>query len=533
MQPFNPFDDKNTEQQENKKNSFFDFLSKLPVPTDPFDPLPPSMDTLLNPTPPKSQSNFSLNNLDDKQIDELLKSIQLNNQNTLTQPTTPNLNKQPSQLNKPITQQSNQPQPISQKSYINPEDLTDKELEEAQERSRQNELFALLSRAINQFGAGLSGAIASGSGFGAIVPSTKASDEFSDQLLKLANRPVEDVLLKRKQEQEKIKTLTDKQKLELQQRLSDPSSDISKMARQLYEKAMGKKLPDNISAMDIQLAGFDTIVKALVDQETNKIRLEELKQDKIMKSDMKMAERLDKVTKEQKETEKLYDETYALIDEALKNPTAVRTLQRRLVLVGEGHAARISNEDVKEIFGVSNVKDLDYKIKEKISGTLNEKKADEIRNMIDKLKKRNDQYYNQLKEDMIQKYINIQSKNKRSEDEIRETLMMQKKKEEQVNQLDMSSINRKVEEMLPFFKQQQPDLSEEQIRAVLTRRFIKKNNESENKKEGQVNQLNTPIIDNMVEKLLPKFKEQNPNIPENQIREEIKRRLINFYQKRK
>jgi hypothetical protein len=472
MRPFNPFEDKNTEQQENKKNSFFDFLSKLPVPTDPFDPFPPSMDTLLNSTSPKSEFNFSLNNLDDKQIEELLKSIQLNNQNTLKQPTTPNLNKQSSQLNKPVTQQSNQPQPISQKSYINSEDLTDKELEEAQERVRKNELFALLSRAVNQFGAGLSGAIASKSGFGAIVPSTKASDEFSDQLLKLANRPVEDVLLKRKQEQEKIKTLTDKQKLELQQRLSDSNSDISKMARQLYEKAMGRTLPDNVSAMDIQVAGFDTIVKALVDQETNKIRLEELKQDKIMKSDMKMAERLDKVEEKQKEVEQEYDKVSGLIDESLKNSAAIPTLARSLVKIAEGHASRVSDQDVKSIFGVSNLKDLDYKINQMIGGTLNTDKANKLRNMINKLKEYNDKHYNQLKENMIQKYVNIQKNKGRSEDEIRETFMMQKKKEGQANQLNTPTIDNMIEKLLPTFKSQYPNESEEIIRSIIKKRLI-------------------------------------------------------------
>jgi hypothetical protein len=476
------------------------FLKKLVLERNPFETKQPEKTTFRDPIKDlneeaesnnylaKSKSNENLNtinNLDDKQIEEFLKSIQLDNKNPLNLTTTSQLNKpinkqSPinqtplSQLNQPVTQQSNQPQPISQKSYINPEDLTDKELEEAQERSRKNELFALLSKAVNQFGSGLSGAIASGSGFGAIVPSTKASDEFSDQLLKLANRPVEDVLLKRKQEQEKIKTLTDKQKLELQQRLSDSNSDISKMARQLYEKAMGKKLPENVSAMDIQLAGFDSIVKALVDQETNKIRLEELKQDKIMKSDTKMAERLDKVEEKQKEIEQEYDKAYGLIDRALTDPEALSMLTSSLVKLMEGHSARVSDQDVKRALGVPNLKDIRFEVNKFIGGNLTPEKAKRLHRILNDLKQSNDKHYNELKENMMQKYVNIQKNKGRSEDEIRETFMMQKKKEEQGNQLNTPTIDNMVEKLLPTFKSQYPNESEEIIRSIIKKRLIDK-----------------------------------------------------------
>jgi len=467
----------------------WEFLKQLVLKRNPFETEQPQKETFRDPIKDLNEannylaqtksSNENLNNtsnLDDQKIDAFLKSIKLDNidKKPLKQTTTSKINKQPiaqsptSQLNQPVTQQTNQQQPISQKSYITPEDLKDPELEEAQERARKNELFALLSKAVNQFGSGLSGAIASKSGFGAIIPSTKASDEFSSELLKLANRPVEDVLLKRKQEQERLKTLTDKQKLELQQRLSDPSSDISKMARALYEKAMGRKLPDNVSAMDIQVAGFDSIVRALVDQETNKIRLQEMMQDKIMKSDTKMAERLDKMDQDESKVLKQYEDAYMLINQSLKDPAAVELLGRALIKISEGASARISDKDLKDIFGTSNLDQIREKINRELKGTFSSKKAQELRGIIDRLYNNDKKYYSKLKEDMFNRYVNIQKQKGRSEEELRDILLVPKKETKDDND---AKINNLVEQLLPKLKENNPNLPDDQARQILRNRI--------------------------------------------------------------
>lgn len=123
-----------------------------------------------------------------------------------------------------------------------------------------------------------------GSAIGNAIAGTniKAGEDFAKTLQSRADQPISDVVTKQKVMGDAMEQSMKKLNIKQRETLMDPNSDISKMTRSLYEKSIGQKLPDNISANDIQQAGFDSLVTA-------SMRAAELKQSKLDRADTKQS----------------------------------------------------------------------------------------------------------------------------------------------------------------------------------------------------------------------------------------------------
>jgi hypothetical protein len=131
------------------------------------------------------------------------------------------------------------------------------ELRDAQQQRNQLQLMAILGRAGQQAGAAI-----------ANRADIKPDDEGYRTLLAAAEQPISDIKTEKAlaAETSKNKKLAAEAKTAEQQ--SDPTSDVSQIARDLYEKTMHKKAPPNASAA--QLKDMDNVFARIFAAEENR-----------------------------------------------------------------------------------------------------------------------------------------------------------------------------------------------------------------------------------------------------------------------
>jgi hypothetical protein len=120
-------------------------------------------------------------------------------------------------------------------------------LEEALELQRQYEMLAAISRGSERLGRGLAGAISG------VAPSKMSAGEFEEGLTRIGKQGVEGAKLLEEAQKEKDS--------------ADPSSEVSKKARNAYKKAYSAlgievDIPDTLSADDIKITKFSDLAKS-------------------------------------------------------------------------------------------------------------------------------------------------------------------------------------------------------------------------------------------------------------------------------
>jgi len=171
---------------------------------------------------------------------------------------------------------------------------SDKELSDAQEERDRRQMSANIVR---------SGQILGGA-FTPLAKNRGADEEFYQQQMKQAQQPVEDVQNKQKLIQEKIKTRSIQEQLKNELAKEDPTSDISKIGRQLAQAAaqnakLNIPIPDNISMSNLEkiMPGIETMANRRIQTDAASLQKQEKlgtqRDQEITKLASKMGEDLD------------------------------------------------------------------------------------------------------------------------------------------------------------------------------------------------------------------------------------------------
>jgi hypothetical protein len=261
---------------------------------------------------------------------------------------------------------------------------------------------------------------------GQTKPIEAADTSVYKSLAEDADRPVKNLLQRRDAASKQMEQEQLGLKTKMAKDLADPNSSISKTARELYSKAIGKSLDNSVSAQQIQNAGFDSVVNAsLRAKELAEARAtrEALHQrDKSDRVIAKAQESLNKLDKEEQEANANIDAAIAMAGEATKSPTAAANLARAVVKAVEGAGARVSDKDAQTALKAGGVsKRAIASLSDVTKGTIPSFQAEDVSRMVNVLKEFNKIKFNNRRGLITDR---AQKATKLDKDSVRDLLVM-------------------------------------------------------------------------------------------------------------
>jgi hypothetical protein len=299
---------------------------------------------------------------------------------------------------------------------LSSKDTSDKEYEDAVKQRNMNQFIATMAQAAERIGYSLAGANAQ---------VLKPDLTFTNKMMEQAGQPLVDLKEKRKSKLEKME-------LEKEQAKNDPNSSISK----LYRDALAQVSPEmaskvsTMSASEVEKA-FPTISAAINAVESRKSRefvarenaanrqlqrdqmSEEKEQRQQASFQQKFNDSLNKLSKEKADSQSNMDTAYGLADAATKSSASAQSLSKAVVKAVEGAGARVSDKDVQNALGDAGLSgELISYIQNRASGTIPRYKAEDIKKMLEVMRKIHDKKFNDRSLEMVHRQAQLSGKSK-------------------------------------------------------------------------------------------------------------------------